>query len=489
MAKYDERVTAEATRTRSTVSTNEHGQWQYYYYARALRSENYLHANRIEEGLAEAEEILEIANRENHDYGRATALRLMGFTYSMAMRTPLRGAEVLRQAIDILAPYNDHASLTQQYYVYMDLIHSYLDVYANKKSDTATPATLEGALAGLETVLDRLDRLAEDTPEKINDRRFNFYSQSSLVNLQTKNYERAEEYIRRMQLMASDNNQTLQAIRQELWLHEKRGNYTQALALIDTLESRYRATPGNERALTMMFADKARLHKRAGNFEQSVEALMQRHSLTDSIQRVEMNARLDEIRTQYEVDRHVAEKTRNRTYALLFAVAFALALVALAIWIGYSRSLRRKNIRLVAQIQEQDRLRREKETLQTRLSTRTEPGTGTLPEDDLFQRLEQLMKTENLYLDPNLNIKTLLPLLGTNERYLREAIREQTGATFLDYVNDLRLTHSRQLLEDAEKYTIEAIATESGFNSRSTFHRVFRDKYGLAPDEYRKLQK
>ncbi len=52
----------------------------------------------------------------------------------------------------------------------------------------------------------------------------------------------------------------------------------------------------------------------------------------------------------------------------------------------------------------------------------------------------------------------------------------------------MRLEHARELLSlPNTELTIEAIAIDSGFGSRNTFYRLFREKYGLTPVEFRKL--
>jgi len=59
------------------------------------------------------------------------------------------------------------------------------------------------------------------------------------------------------------------------------------------------------------------------------------------------------------------------------------------------------------------------------------------------------------------------------------------------YINHLRLEYARRLLFSgiSEKLTIEAIALNSGFKIRETFHHLFREKYRLTPSEYAKIAK
>ncbi|GHT66829.1 hypothetical protein AGMMS50239_28940 [Bacteroidia bacterium] len=61
--------------------------------------------------------------------------------------------------------------------------------------------------------------------------------------------------------------------------------------------------------------------------------------LRDSLANQELNAQLDELRTQYEVNKHIAEKEKTHNY-LLFALAGCLLLaVALGIWIYLNRKI------------------------------------------------------------------------------------------------------------------------------------------------------
>ena len=51
-------------------------------------------------------------------------------------------------------------------------------------------------------------------------------------------------------------------------------------------------------------------------------------------------------------------------------------------------------------------------------------------------------------------------------------------------MNDLRLRHSCQLLLDTD-FTLDVVAERSGFNSLSTFRRVFAKRMGMTPNAYR----
>ena len=218
-------------------------------------------------------------------------------------------------------------------------------------------------------------------------------------------------------------------------------------------------------------------------------------TLRDSLANQELNAQLDELRTQYEVDKHIAEKEKVRNYMYFAFAGCVLLIFALSIWINYSQKVVKKNRGLFRQIKEQDiltdELEREREKNRKLLAlVENEDITPSEKdeEDELFRRISVLMKTDKLFTNSQITRKTMGEKLNVGERYLHDCIRKNTDMGFSEYVTSLRLSYSRQLLaQPGSNLTIEAIAFDSGFNSRATFYRQFKEKYGLTPDEFRKL--
>lgn len=107
----------------------------------------------------------------------------------------------------------------------------------------------------------------------------------------------------------------------------------------------------------------------------------------------------------------------------------------------------------------------------------------------LFDRLNILMEEQKVYVQSSLNRKVLASMLGTNEKYLRETIKDHLNVTVKKYIDQYRLEYAKELLlkiaSEQEKYTIESIAVDSGFGARSTFHVLFKKQYGLTPDQFR----
>ncbi|MEO1714801.1 MAG: helix-turn-helix domain-containing protein, partial [Bacteroidota bacterium] len=71
---------------------------------------------------------------------------------------------------------------------------------------------------------------------------------------------------------------------------------------------------------------------------------------------------------------------------------------------------------------------------------------------------------------------------------LSQVINQETNGPFYDFVNRYRVKHLQELLLDSQKghLTILALGYESGFNSKASLNRIFKQHVGLTPSQYQK---
>jgi AraC-like DNA-binding protein len=103
-----------------------------------------------------------------------------------------------------------------------------------------------------------------------------------------------------------------------------------------------------------------------------------------------------------------------------------------------------------------------------------------------FRILCQVMETEKLYLDPDLNQQKVSVKVGMPVKTISIVLSQIYQENFNDFVNTYRVKEVQRRL-DGESYKhlkISAIAFESGFNSNATFQRVFKNKVGTSPSTY-----
>lgn len=104
--------------------------------------------------------------------------------------------------------------------------------------------------------------------------------------------------------------------------------------------------------------------------------------------------------------------------------------------------------------------------------------------DEMGIRIEHLMLVQRAYLIPTLKISDVARQIGSNRTYVSNWFNHSRQATFFSYVNQLRIKHACELLNTTDMPP-EAIAQGSGFNSRSSFYRIFKNLKNCTPNEYR----
>lgn len=107
----------------------------------------------------------------------------------------------------------------------------------------------------------------------------------------------------------------------------------------------------------------------------------------------------------------------------------------------------------------------------------------------LVARIKARMENAQDYLHPSLSLKDFSTHFPEPSRTISEHINHGLGCSFVDFVNGYRVAEvqRRIAIGELEQLTLLAIALEAGFNSKSTFNRVFKKQTGQSPTEYVRL--
>lgn len=105
--------------------------------------------------------------------------------------------------------------------------------------------------------------------------------------------------------------------------------------------------------------------------------------------------------------------------------------------------------------------------------------------------LEEYMKSERPYLDPNLTISDLAAELNLTTRVISQVINNTLGFRFFDYINRYRVDEAVKMIQNPPdpKMTILEIMYETGFNSKSSFNTAFKKFTGKTPSEIKRHAK
>jgi AraC-like DNA-binding protein len=103
-----------------------------------------------------------------------------------------------------------------------------------------------------------------------------------------------------------------------------------------------------------------------------------------------------------------------------------------------------------------------------------------------MEKIVQFFETEKPYLNKELNISQVSVALEIPSRELSFIINNHFGQRFTDFLNKHRIEHITNKInkEYLSNFTIEAIASEAGFASKSTFNLAFKKYHQCTPTEY-----
>ena len=85
--------------------------------------------------------------------------------------------------------------------------------------------------------------------------------------------------------------------------------------------------------------------------------------------------------------------------------------------------------------------------------------------------------------------KSIAEMYGFSVSHFYRIFTAYTGITFSQYLTEQRIAAAKRILSTNKKDSIIEIATQAGFKSVSSFNRVFKQKTGHTPTEYRDAHK
>ena len=120
-------------------------------------------------------------------------------------------------------------------------------------------------------------------------------------------------------------------------------------------------------------------------------------------------------------------------------------------------------------------------------------GSIKLSEDQsikLVAALTNAMEHHKLYLNPDLDLSTLVAFIGSDQRTVSHILNQRLHKSFNAFVNHYRIEDvKRHMLDPRSRHlTLSGIALECGLNSQSTFQRVFKQSTSLSPKAYYQQQ-
>jgi len=116
-------------------------------------------------------------------------------------------------------------------------------------------------------------------------------------------------------------------------------------------------------------------------------------------------------------------------------------------------------------------------------------GESNINLSNLYFAVLTRIERDKLYLNPAFSMQELSELMNRRERYLSQALSEVGKSSFPNLVNNLRINEARRLMTENPELSVLEIMNNTGFGSRQSFHRNFKQATGFTPSEYQRRVK
>ena len=199
-------------------------------------------------------------------------------------------------------------------------------------------------------------------------------------------------------------------------------------------------------------------------------------------------------------ERQIVEQRAGKR--LFTAISIAVAIIALLAGIlavyffRQQRVIRKKNRVLVEQMTEAVEYKRMMEEGRSKSRVSDEVIVEKTPDeivdfdalttDELSQHIRSVIIRERLYLNAQFDRQAAIDYFHLSKERIGAAFSQGSEfPTIADFINHCRLEYAKELLAVSPEMTVDDIASASGFGTRRTFSRLFKERYSITPTEYR----
>lgn len=97
----------------------------------------------------------------------------------------------------------------------------------------------------------------------------------------------------------------------------------------------------------------------------------------------------------------------------------------------------------------------------------------------------QEWREKGLYKDSNVNIYSLAAKLGCEKDELTQYFNQSVHTNFRTWLSDVRFKEAVRMMKAYPEYSNDNISTECGFSSHTQIYRIFKQKTGMSPNQWR----
>lgn len=461
--------------------------------------------NKYEEGISVCQEAIRQARTLGYKKEEAVILSTMARTY-IGMKNNTRAQECFEQAVDLLEGTDDVREMSRLSTLYGE----YMTFLINQEQ---TAKAIETGYKR-EIVIQRMSGLPGPPPGYI-DQQYGFlYAKMAvLLHDEGKKEEAAEIFSK---YRSTSFSQTLTGKQYSIPYLLKINQYAEAANLSDTCLSAFtNDTVSYEYLILLNY--RARASRGMKRFDLADAFTLRCWVVQDSIYTRESRSKAQEFASKFELKEKELLLTRahalsERRMLLLAASCVLTVLLFIILWMTFVNLQKTKKRNRIAAKQIDELLAQREELRKVFTQPKdthrtTEGGEAGQPEEETsvtvaetevdvsetksdedyvrFMKMESLLVEQKLFLQPGFGRDDLTRVAGINKNDLSPLLRKYADSNnFNDYLNGLKIEYSIKLMKEKPYLSVDAIAEEANFNSRSTFYRAFVKISGMTPTQY-----
>ncbi|WP_443937571.1 helix-turn-helix domain-containing protein [Pedobacter sp. MW01-1-1] len=114
---------------------------------------------------------------------------------------------------------------------------------------------------------------------------------------------------------------------------------------------------------------------------------------------------------------------------------------------------------------------------------------SSLKEEDvekIIESLHQYMQDKKPFLDSDFSLSDLSVKLNISKHHITEVLNTSLEKNFFLFVNEYRTKEAKNRMQKNKEDNLQTIAYSSGFNSKTTFIKYFKQIEGITPSDFRR---
>jgi putative phenazine biosynthesis phzC/phzF protein len=228
------------------------------------------------------------------------------------------------------------------------------------------------------------------------------------------------------------------------------------------------------------------------------------YSLPSNVFNMGLNEKVIEL--NQEMDGMKERQTQHRIWLIVAVLTTLFFVIILLVVMRENRELRRRNLALYHRslevLKSDEMAGKQRKTVSapaveennaTTASSKYHHSTlSDADKDRIAQLVQQVMEQTEVIIQPDFTVEKLAQNISTGQKYVSQVINETFECNFNTLLGRYRIREACRRFNDPQRYgsyTIESIARDLGFKSRSNFATTFKKHTGLNPSEHLRLAK